>query len=125
MRVPRGISLASFALGVLSWLVAVLLFLRAVLFPSGGFEDLGAIVGAMLLVGAAAVPFALSLLLARRDGMPRWRVAVAALGSLVGLIMGVVWFDLASGHRLLISLPLLASGLLGIWGAWRLRGRPA
>src|SRR5687767_2039282 len=115
-------------LGLIGLGGAIMLAIAARLAPYEGLQDLGRIVGALLLAAAAGVLFGGSLLAARvsRADLPRWLVAVAAVGSLVALVPGVAFLQPAveSSNWPLAAfagIVLLAgvAGLVSAPAAWR------
>ena len=115
-------------LGLIGLGGAILLAIAARLVPYEGLQDLGRIVGALLLAAAAGVLFGGSLVAARvsRADLPRWLVAVAAVGSLLALVPGVAFLQPAveSSNWALaafagIVLLAAAAGLASAPGAWR------
>lgn len=118
----RPASRGLFGLGVLLAVGAVALLLSAAFGNNEGFEDLGKFVGALLLAGVAGIPFALSLLLARGDEMPRWMVAVAAVGCVLALLTALALFSSGVTNAILFGLVFLAAAALGLGSlprAWR------
>ena len=86
MSVRRPASRLLFASGCLLLGGALLTLLFAWVLPYEGLQDLGRVVGAMLL-GALAFPFfAGALLLGRSTGMPRWMLGTSIAGAVVGLV---------------------------------------
>lgn len=110
----------AFALGCLLLGGAGLTFLAAKTLPAEGMQDLGRIVGSMLLAGLAAIPFALSMALAARRGMPRLMLAIATLGCLLALLPGVAFFAMLTTGGLLLGALILASGVGGLAASARL-----
>lgn len=53
-------------------------------------QDLGWLVGSMMVAALAGIPFLLPLLLAGGTGMPRWMRVVAVIGMIPGAIAGVM-----------------------------------
>jgi hypothetical protein len=115
-------------LGLIGLGGAVLLALAARFAPAQSLEDLGRIVGALLLAAAAGILFGGSLLAARlsRADLPRWLVAAATVGSLLALVPGVAFLQPALsssnwGLAAFAGLVLLAgiAGLASAPGAWR------
>lgn len=116
----RPASRILFSLGALLVGVAVALVIAARTLPSEGFEDLGRFVGAMLLAGAASIPFALSLLLAQGTWMPRWMVASAAAGCLLALLPAYAFLSVRATGSVLFGALFLAAALGGVFMAVRL-----
>lgn len=130
MRSPRPLLRLAFWAGLFTSLGALALYARAATLPAQGLEDLGAIVGAMLLVGIAGLVHGAFLLGARRAGsaVPRWQLAVASatalLGALVWLALGLsgssMWLALVAVFAFLVAL----AGLLVSPPLWK-RGAAA
>lgn len=116
----RPASRILFSLGALLVGAALALVLVARFVPSEGFEGLGRFVGAMLLAGAASVPFVLSLLLAQGTKMPRWMVASAAAGCMLALLPAYVFLSVRATGSVLFGVLFLAAALGGIFSAVRL-----
>lgn len=115
-------------LGLIGLAGAVLLGISARFSPSESLQDLGRIVGALLLAAAAGVLFGGSLLAARLShaDLPRWLVATAAVGSLLAFVPGVAFLQPAVsssnwGLAAFAGIVLLAAvaGLASAPGAWR------
>ena len=119
----RPLSLALFALGAILLLGAAALVASAYVAPAEGLQDLGRFVGALLLAGAASVPFAIALVLAR--DAPRWLVVAATLGCLVALLPALALLTAGVTGSTLFGALFLAAALVGLAGAWRAwpRGR--
>lgn len=115
----RPTSRLLFALGCLLAGGAVALFLRVYLIPAASMEDLGFVVGAMLLAGLAGVPFALSLVLAQRPS--RAFVVVAAIGCLLALVLAVGLLGAGVTGATLLGALFLVAALVGLARAWMLR----
>jgi hypothetical protein len=125
-RLPASRTL--FALGILLVAGALAMLVAASALPSSGFEDLGRIVGALLLAGGAGVAFALALLLARGTTMPRWMVVVAALGCLLALLpaIGLLTAGVTNGALFgALFLGAAVAGLVSAVGLWRRRAATA
>lgn len=120
----RPVSRALFGLGVLLLAAALALVVAARVVPAQGMEDLGRLVGALLLAGAAGVPFALSLLLARGTAMPPWMVAVAMAGSLLAVVPSLAFLTVGVPGSMAFGALFLLAALAGVLGAARLWRRP-
>lgn len=114
MTAVRRSATFTFWLGLLLLAGAAALYLRTVLAPSQGLEDLGNIVGAMLLVATSGLVFGLYLWLANAAGRPyppAWRLVPASLGALLALLVS---FRFAQGAVDVPQWGLLAAALLAI-----------
>lgn len=116
----RPASRLLFALGALLLLGALGLLVASWTLPAQGMEDLGRVVGALLLAGASSVPFALSLLLARGTAMPRPMVVIAALGCLLALLPAFAFLSAGVAGSMAFGTLFLAAALGGVYGALRL-----
>lgn len=121
----RPASRALFGLGVLLVAGALALVVAARTLPSQSMEDLGRLVGALLLAGAAGVPFALALLLARGTRMPRWMLVVATAGCVLAVVPALAFLSAGVPGSTVFGALFLLAALAGVFGAARLLGRPA
>lgn len=112
-----------FGLGVLALAGAVALLLASLSGPGQGFEDLGNFVGALLLLGLAAIPFALSLALA--PDAPGWLVGLAAAGCLLALLPAAAMLSAGVAGSTAFGALFLVAALAGLALAWRKRRRRA
>lgn len=85
LRRRRLASLTCFLLGCILLSGAGALLLLAWTAPYEGLQDLGRIVGAMVIGAASFVPFLLAIVFANEE-TPRWTVAASIVGAVIGLI---------------------------------------
>lgn len=123
MHARRVASRILFGVGIVALAGAVLLLLAAMTGPGQGFEDLGNFVGALLLAGLAAVPFALSLIVA--PDAPRWLVALAGAGCVVALLPGVAFVTVGVPNSTAFGALFLVAALAGLVFAVRRWRQPA
>lgn len=122
MSARRAASHLLFALGCVLLAAALILLLTAFTLPAAGLEDLGRIVGAMLLGALAAIPFAASLLVARRPS--RGLLATAAAGSLLGGALGATFLSAGVLGATLLGAASALAGVAGVVAAARHWTRP-
>lgn len=120
----RPASRALFGLGVLLVAGAGALVVAARVLPAQSMEDLGRLVGALILAGAAGVPFALALLLARGTGMPRWMVIFSTAGCVLAVVPALAFLSAGVPGSTAFGALFLIAALSGVFGATRL-WRPA
>lgn len=128
MRFMRAARDAFLALGVIGLLIGVGLLIRAVTGPTQGLEDLGFVVGFMMMVAVSSIAFGASLLAASAtdERTPRWRLAATAAGALLGVVvavgMGTVALESTNVPLLVfvgIVVAVVLAGLAATAGMWR------
>lgn len=120
MSLRRLASRTLFALGLLLLLGAFGLLAASWLLPAQGLEDLGRVVGAMLVAGLAGIAFAVGLLVTPPAGVPRWQVALSALGCLPAALAGAAFASTGTTPLMAFGLLVVGLSLAGLVSAWRL-----
>jgi hypothetical protein len=116
-------SLLALGLAFIAVALVVLAAFRLGLVPSQGMEDLGLVVGAMLLGGLGGALCALSLLLSPRRGLSRTQAVLAMVGCLPALLAGVAFASSGAPGPRVFGLLLVALAVAGpLFGRHLLRG---